>query len=87
MMAQKPETRSLHENTQLCQMVLTVYFLNIMDTLCANFFSSCVCVYKVYKKKMFSDPRPTEWILDDLCGKWNYPARQAVTVQTHNILH
>jgi hypothetical protein len=54
-MAQKPETRSLHENTQLCQIVSTFYFLNIMDTLCANFFSFhvcvCVCVYKVHEKK------------------------------------
>ena len=58
-MAQKPETCSLHENTHLCQMALTVYFLNIMDTLCANFFSSrvCVCVYKVHEKCM---AKPTE---------------------------
>jgi len=83
MMAQKPETCSLHENTRLCQMVSTGYFLNIMDTLCAYFFSShvcvCVCVCTRYmknawpnqqkvKKKMFYEPRPTEWISDDSYG-------------------
>jgi hypothetical protein len=59
MMAQKTETCSLHENTCLCQMVSTVYFLNIMDTLCAYFFSSCVCVYvyMVHEKCM---AKPTE---------------------------
>lgn len=56
-MAQKPETCSLHENTRLCQMVSTGYFLNIMDTLCAYFFSSHVCVYKVHEKCM---AKPTE---------------------------
>lgn len=38
-------------------------------------------------RKACDEHRPTERILDDLYDNGNFPARQAVTVDMHNILH
>ena len=45
----------------------------------------CLC-YRSHRHPAFATAN-TKWISDNFCDTWNFPANQAITVQTCNVLH